>query len=457
MHSASAKDQALFPLMDQLYREIYASEREIGMAASADDVRVPIDKHHDAVRAWMSGEDRARLTVDWLSYDLSSLRQRARWLRRGPSVIWEERDPHAEARLKDAQTFKRFLIRQGERALVVPEATMAHDLHVFYSRYAAHTALLMAELKQRFAERFRAPTVAAQPGRRSLAKHGPAAATGRWVALGPEEFLDGMRYIVRHYPLLEKPLQASLEHVAGAGDANVPAVDDRHTGRRPHQALANMWVQIMHPYNLHASFQKPLPESGELSLRFMVAEHMSEAEWQVNAFQCEQLAGLYDRYAMFFAAAMSDTVNEHYKEEKDELDQLVRDSARLIRRIEAMEAGGPAMPIHMLERLLHDVDNPELKRRIAAILDSMRVDTSSGSVGDMAAKPVVQGVMEQAEREVEELEQKHFSFLTNQLASYEQGKEFIKGLAQKGINLAGKFAEAAVAVAAGRGKGGRGM
>ncbi|MBI1276382.1 hypothetical protein GC177_10510 [bacterium] len=445
------KKTLLLEMLDGLYREIRSLEDESGLKAGRRDLRPPVEAYHDLIRAWSAGDAaHPDLTVSSVAFYLQSMRQRSRWMGAGPHIYWEDQDDQHEKTAKLAREQKRSLIRHA-RDVDVPEEIMLLDIMEFQARYGRDTEGLRQQLRYRVAERYRPPS-----------RHA-ATAHGSWERLEPEDFLNGMIYLGGFFQQLKhasKNAPAMLEEES-VRKTHLPVLDAKaaiaEQGRR---ALANIWLQIMHPLALRAAFKtKSGVFGGKARSVFDPKRHVAESDWQYLGTLGLRLQGHYEKYAMLFAAALADTVNDNYKVELEELDDLVRDASKLLRRIEEMERGGPKLSIAQLQRLLHEVDNPELKRRIAMLLKQERVDTSSSQSGGGNKIPpaqLIKKVMKQVDQEIDRLEQEHMNFLTGQLSSYEESKDLIKQLAAQGLNLAGKFTEAVAGVSAARDKGQRG-
>lgn len=418
------KDQALADFITRLRDEIAEIEKEYTMQAGGGDLRLPIDAYHDAIDLWRGGR---LLDVEEVSWSLDSIRKRAVWLRSGAHIFWQDKDDNYKTTLANAQKFKRWCIRNTNK-LKTPLNALQEDLSTFAIWVKAGDENRLArELKSRMAEKFR---------------------EGEWLAVNDDEFWSGLAYTAGFFKELASQLAAGGGKIM-LDDKNFSQKlrkfnsDDWHAAGI--EALKGLWLQIQHPIALKSAFSK----DGDKWL-FSEALYVPEAEWQRMTVDGLRLADAYDHYGLLYAAALAQPVDASYKVKKDELDGVFSNSYSLLKLIERLESGGEKLPIHQLQRLVKETDNDEMKRRLQAILDAQRIDTSSGMKG------AISNVMKGAEQELEILEKAHFKFLSNQLGIYEDGKKVVKQLASQGINLAGKFVAAAAAAATARGRGGRG-
>ncbi len=427
------KEDILANFLDALYREIRDMEMACRMQAAPDDLRPPIDVHHDAVRAILSKQQGyapgQRLSVTWLSHDIMALRQRARWLRSGPHVWWEGRDPHYAKTRDQCIAFKRQLIR-SKAEIDIPLEILQQDLADFARRYVNERHLLDGALYERNAQKW---------ARRAGRHH--------WQAVSGEEFWKGLRYTARYFSsllqrLAEQGAPGLLAHEAKTQQTVTPS-DQLAESRR---ALKNLWLQIVHPLVLRGSIVPD--ETREHHYHLDTSRHIPERHWQQMGSEAAELADAYDRYTVMFAAMTADTVDYHYKALLDDLDQQVIDVAALIREIEALERGGNKLELHQLERMVRELENEELKRRLLELLEKYKADTSGNAT--LNATEAANQVMDEVDQQIDKLEQAHFDFLATQFTVYEESQDVVRKLAGQGLNIAGKFVEAAAAMAAAR-------
>lgn len=442
------KDDILAKFLDGLQREIHEMEAEYGMQAGKGDLRTPIDAHHDAVRVWMAEEGSHqsgdRLSVEWLAHDVTALRQRVHWLRSGAHVFWEGRDPYYKTTLENARQCKRDIILAGGGAVDVPSDVLKADLLHFGRRIKREMEQGGNPLKHTLTERDAEKFVLGRSGK-----------GGNWRRIKGDEFWSAFEYTAGFFSELARELPNVDEKLMLGHDGKTQKVSKTAMIKQGEEALKNLWVQIKHPLILKDSMQrkKSLISQGTRYV-FDSRQFISEKSWQEMEVMATRLSDAYERYTVMFAAAMAATVDVHYKDLLGDLDQIVSDAADIMLLIDEMLAGNGQIELHTLERMIHEIEDEELKRTLLAILDSMKANMSDYNGSGM--KDTLQNAMDTAEAKIETLEQAHFNFLMAQFSVYEQSTDLIKKLGQQGINVAGKFVDAANAVSAARGKGGGG-
>ena len=137
------KRQSLIAVMNGIYDDLTALEREHGLFVGDGDLRPRIDYFHDVVRLSTDNPDRvydehSRLSVEHLAYDLSCLR----YLMDHPVAplghIKEVRIPKAEVKEKQA------VVERAPQYASVPPKTRA-DIAEKYKNYTVLFAALFAE------------------------------------------------------------------------------------------------------------------------------------------------------------------------------------------------------------------------------------------------------------------------------------------------------------------------
>ena len=216
---------------------------------------------------------------------------------------------------------------------------------------------------------------------------------------------------------------------------------------RSSEALVALWVQTLHP----SIVVRALDVSGKASV-FLPDSYVSEKEWQGGVQTAERLSEAYARYAVLFVAAMADPVENNYKDLLDELEALIGDAAELQELVEFIETQQGMEAVDM-EAFVQDVENPTLKEMLAALQITQQAERNKRVAEQMHDH--LNQIINEADVQIEALEQQHLTFLSSQLSIYEQSKDMVKKLAAQGLNLAGKFVAAAQTAAQERGKGGK--
>ena len=157
----------------------------------------------------------------------------------------------------------------------------------------------------------------------------------------------------------------------------------------------------------------------------------------------EQLAEHYRNYAVLFAALFTEAAETNYhsriEEKNEEVEKLAQADA-LFKRFEAGKASEQE-----LENAAHHLDDPELRKKILAVIAAQRARKKPDA---QPAKQALTTAMQAADRQANAIERAHFSFVTGQLAVYEEAKMVVKKLASEGLNVAGEFVQSAIGEAA---------
>ncbi|MCC7260150.1 MAG: hypothetical protein IT567_03880 [Alphaproteobacteria bacterium] len=432
---AARKDDVLLQFLDRLYREILAMENARNIYMTAGDLRPPIEYYHDAVRAWAGNREPERLTVERLAGDLRNLRARSDWLASGPQAFW----PHDRAQ---ATALKQRLVLDSAK-LVLPMEAIKEDLSHFARRVMRDTSgeRLQQELDLREAQKF---------VKKLIGK-------GRWEPLTAQEFWESFAYVVEHYLtgedlLLPDEVRKLESHFRGGGkDTTPPKAMRPDYYRQAEEGLKALWVQMMPPVSLMQAFSPAATEGAPPE--FDPVHYLSEEEWQKATGEAARLAEAYARYTLLFAAALVETVNTNYMELLEGLDQLVEAAAELKHAV-ADRSAGQDLSMAQLEQLLAEIQNRELHENIEVFLHKQMQERNRRNTEQMHEH--LNSVMRNADERIKNLESSHFSFLSTQLAVYEESKDLVKKLAGQGLNIAGRFVGQATAQGTQRGKGEKG-
>lgn len=122
--------------------------------------------------------------------------------------------------------------------------------------------------------------------------------------------------------------------------------------------------------------------------------------------------------------------------------------------------------ISVIEQVLEQLANGQIdKRQAMTMLEQVESDTLRQSTLQAVAGQTIRHAEQermtaqlrhyenQLENEKQQADKAHLSYVTSQLAVYEEARDTVKRLAAQGMNLAGKFVENAINQSAGRGRG----
>ena len=157
---------------------------------------------------------------------------------------------------------------------------------------------------------------------------------------------------------------------------------------------------------------------------------------RISRTQREQLSRLYQHYAVLYAALLKPVADNDFEDRMHHLDEDVRDINSLI---DALENSAPnASQIAGLAAMIEDA---QLRSEMQAFLQA----------GGLQKKSTVKKLityLKQRKKDkdaaISALDKAHMGFATSQLAVYEHSKDLLKTLAEKGMNLIGKFVQNAV-------------
>jgi hypothetical protein len=160
-----------------------------------------------------------------------------------------------------------------------------------------------------------------------------------------------------------------------------------------------------------------------------------------------ELAQLYKDYTVLFAALFAEIADMNFQARAEQVDQAVQDIA-LVEQILQQLANGQIRNDQAVA-MLEQVEQDNLRKR-------MQQAVAQGTIRRSEQEQISSQLKQfenQLENEKKQADKAHTSYLTGQLAVYEEARDTVKRLAAQGMNLAGKFVEAAMTQAAGKGRG----
>jgi len=150
-----------------------------------------------------------------------------------------------------------------------------------------------------------------------------------------------------------------------------------------------------------------------------------------------QLMELYKNYSVLFVALLSEAADKDYMTKVNECNEEVENVAVLER--EAKDTAKKRDTNIDIEELLQaHIDDPALAQKILAGLGKKSKMLASD------AQKKFSEMMKNSDKQLKSVEQAHFTFVTSQLAVYENAKDVVKKMAVNGLNIVGNFVENAV-------------
>lgn len=173
-----------------------------------------------------------------------------------------------------------------------------------------------------------------------------------------------------------------------------------------------------------------------------VARGASASPRQVRA----ELAQLYKDYTVLFVALFAETADINFRAQQEEVDTIIADIGQAESVIKRLGKG--EINPQQAQLLMGSIEQDSLREQLNAAI-------ANGQIRTQAAQMLagLKGVQQRIDAEFKATDQAHMHYATSRLAVYEESKDLIKRLGAQGLNLAGKFVEAAMTQGAGRGKG----
>jgi hypothetical protein len=160
----------------------------------------------------------------------------------------------------------------------------------------------------------------------------------------------------------------------------------------------------------------------------------------------QELVQHYRDYSVFFAALFAPVADRNFKAREDAIEGNLVDLSLVEEVVEALASG--QMEVSTALREIDHVEQDDLRERIQKLLMSRKLSARE----KQEAQALVATIGKNLKSERKRVDAAHTSYLTGQLAIYEESRDMIKKLADAGMNLAGKFLETAVRNA-GQGRG----
>lgn len=144
----------------------------------------------------------------------------------------------------------------------------------------------------------------------------------------------------------------------------------------------------------------------------------------------QQLGELYQQYAVLFAALFKPAADTNYQDRLDEKNDLVEQLSSLMQFLDGNEQAA--------QNLIAHLEDPKLR---AELLEMLR----KGKTREAAAR--LKFAIKETDKDIKDLSNAHLDYASAQLALFEEGRDMVKKLAARGMNLAGRFVENAMAQA----------
>lgn len=151
-----------------------------------------------------------------------------------------------------------------------------------------------------------------------------------------------------------------------------------------------------------------------------------------------ELTQHYKDYTVFFAAIFAPIADRNFKSRQEQGDQQIADVGLVEDILEQLANG--QMDVGTAQAELNHVEMDDLRERIQMLLASKKLTAKEKQDALAMLGQVEKGLKDEQKR----MDDAHTSYVTGQLAVYEDAKDVVKKLASAGLNLAGKFLQNAI-------------
>lgn len=237
-----------------------------------------------------------------------------------------------------------------------------------------------------------------------------------------EHFHDAVRAFTSGADIYGKHTRLSIEHLA-YDLAMLRQIQERPVGninRATEKSIGNALMKFMQG----APPPSKLPPQG---IRSELSQH-------------------YRDYTVFFAAIFAPVADRNFKSRSEQGDQQIADVGLVEHILEQLASG--QMDVGTAQAELNHVEMDDLRERIQALLASKKLTAKEKQEALAMLGQIEKGLKDEQKR----IDDAHTSYVTGQLAVYEEAKDIVKKLAGAGLNLAGKFLQNAMQQA-GQGRG----
>jgi len=161
----------------------------------------------------------------------------------------------------------------------------------------------------------------------------------------------------------------------------------------------------------------------------------------------QELVAQYKTYTVFYAALFAEAADRNFKSRQDGLDNDVGDIGMIETMLQQLAAGQLTQSEALQES--HHIERDDLRERIQQMLASKKLSAAEAHEALAMIGAIETGLKDESKK----LDSAHLSYVTGQLAVYEENRDMIKKMAASGLNMAGKFLQQAVSTAQGKGRG----
>lgn len=154
----------------------------------------------------------------------------------------------------------------------------------------------------------------------------------------------------------------------------------------------------------------------------------------------ERISELYQHYATLFAALLKPLADRDYKDRSEALNHDIEDIHSLAAQISGLASG--KSDVNPVIAAIHHLEDAELREALLAFIQQQKHKKKEN------LKKMLQFLKQHStgqDRQLAAIEKAHMEYALAQLAIFEDSKDMLKKMAAAGMNLVGRFVEAAMA------------
>ncbi|HEU5046622.1 MAG TPA: hypothetical protein VFT64_02140 [Rickettsiales bacterium] len=161
-----------------------------------------------------------------------------------------------------------------------------------------------------------------------------------------------------------------------------------------------------------------------------------------------RLSELYKNYAVLFAALFAEQADRDYQSKVNEGNYEVETIAEL-EHAAKQAAKKQGAEVDLATFVEQNMGDPDLMKKMLAALGNKKKKMLASDLVKHTAH-----MIKEADNKIKEADKAHFTYVTSQLAVYENAKDVVKKMAVSGMNIVGQFVENAMSdIARGGGRG----
>jgi hypothetical protein len=184
---------------------------------------------------------------------------------------------------------------------------------------------------------------------------------------------------------------------------------------------------------------QPLAAGAEL-INVGKGQDLAAGPRRIDRTTRERISELYQHYSVLFAALLKPYADADYIDRTEELNHDVQDLNAIIDQVTALAEGKGSINTAMAAAA--QMEDDKLHRLMMAYLQEKRFKSGPDTLKLTTA---LKSEIQKKNNQIKTIEQAHMNYALAQLGIYETSKDMLKTMAQKGMNLVGKFVEASIA------------